>query len=48
MRLEGYSYYEIASEAGISESSARGIFPCQNETQAVFRKGGPYHDPDHL
>lgn len=26
MRLEGYSYYEIASSSGISESSARVVF----------------------
>ena len=26
MRLEGYSYYEIASKSGISESSARVVF----------------------
>ena len=49
MRLEGYSYYEIASEAGISESSARVVFfRVKTKLKQYLEKEGRYHDPDHL
>lgn len=49
MRLEGYSYYEIASEAGISESSARVVFfRVKTKLKQYLEKEGLYHDPDHL
>ena len=35
MRLEGYSYFEIASQLGISESSARVVF---FRTKATIKK----------
>ena len=49
MRLEGYSYYEIASEAGISESSARVVFfRVKTKLKQYLEKEGLRHDPDHL
>ena len=49
MRLEGYSYYKIASEAGISESSARVVFfRVKTKLKQYLEKEGLYHDPDHL
>ena len=49
MRLEGYSYYKIASEAGISESSARVVFfRVKTKLKQYLEKEGLRHDPDHL
>lgn len=41
MRIEGYSFYEIARKYGISESSARVLdFRTKNKIRAILRKEG--------
>ena len=45
LRLEGYSYFEIANLCGISESSARVIwFRVKEKLKAHLEKEGIVHD----
>ncbi len=49
LRLEGYSFYDIAQKVGISESSAR-VIDCRTRAKLreILKKEGFSHDENHL